>query len=178
MGATIQNVLASFIIGHFFSAFAYEHVWWPYLTADASILKSKVTAADRSYAVNFYKGQINNPRFNQYALWAAFGLLVLSLGGAAVRDSRRRLYHATGFVLSALSGLVFQFKVLALKSSLFKLKHQREAETLRDIALWSAVSALAIFATLLATLSAAEAEEAEEIVIVEKRKPADKSNKA
>jgi hypothetical protein len=76
-------------MGLFANDYPYDSAWHPYLTDDASILKSKVTAFDRGEASKHYNYVYNGAQKHMYAVAFLEVLLIVSIFGQLNRSKNK-----------------------------------------------------------------------------------------
>ncbi|KAJ3049405.1 hypothetical protein HK097_009592 [Rhizophlyctis rosea] len=171
MPRVIPVTLIGVLAGRLWASALHDHVWWPYLfTAEPGSLKSKVTAIQRSEAMNFYHSWATQPPKFLYATLIIVALVALSLLAALLQKPTQKPQN----LASLLSFLAFiGIQALKVVPQIPKFQYHtrptpdKEAAMLFDLAFWNALSLAAIVGTILFQI-VAEDEEGE--VRVKKRK--------
>ncbi|KAJ3032276.1 hypothetical protein HDV00_007733 [Rhizophlyctis rosea] len=163
MPPVIPVALMGVLAGRLWASALYDHSWWPYFfSAETGSLKSKVTALQRSEAMNFYHSWATQPPKFLYATFAIVALVAIALVASIAAKPQRRIHDG----LSLISFVVFVgLQALKIVPLIPKFQYHsrptpdKEAALLFEVAFWNAWSLLAIFGTIFFQILAEDEEQ-------------------
>ncbi|KAJ3298540.1 hypothetical protein HK104_010595 [Borealophlyctis nickersoniae] len=163
-------LLLGVLIGRHFVEAIFDHVWWSSFGADPSTLKSRVTAAQRNAAMNFYKANAAIPRTFLYVYLAFIALILIGHVGTIINKPRIRALNIMSLLclLGSIAAHAVNWDVVPKFGPNVKLTVNDEAQLLYRIALCHAVSLAALVGAALCQIVAAEVEE-EDVAVVRKK---------